>query len=76
MKEVVLSQLFDNAQCREILMHVMTKNISAFMSSGEPELAPLVTENLGEILNKLNKLESKENDVNILLKSYSNICTV
>ena len=67
MKEVVRSQLFDNAQCRDILMPVMTKNISAFMSSGEPELAPLVTQNLGEILNKLNKLESKENDVNVLM---------
>ena len=69
MKEVVRSQLFDNAQCREILMPVMTKNIAGFMSSGEPELAPLVTENLGEILNKLNILESKENDVNILMYS-------
>ena len=67
MKEVVLSPLFDNAQCRDILMPIMTKNISAFMSSGEPELAPLVTENLGEILNKLNILESKENDVTILM---------
>ena len=67
MKEVVLSPLFDKTKCRDILMPVMTKNISAFMSSGEPELAALVTENLGEILNKINILESKENDVNVLM---------
>jgi len=56
-----------NVEIFDILIPVMTKNISAFMSSGEPELAPLVTQNLGEILNKLNMLESKENEVNILM---------
>ena len=42
-------------------------NFSDLMVSNDPKLTPLVTETLGEILDKVSTLESREAEINILM---------